>query len=130
MAGELQDVLQLDKAVISISQNTGGVEVSRAGFSYHAKKIIIAISPAVAGKIYYQPSLPQNRMQRMQQQFMGNVVKCYAIYKKPFWRERNLNGLCAMPIELILVTFDNSPKDGSKGIITGFALAQKVKQLM
>ncbi len=130
MAVELQDVLQLDKAVISISQNAGGVEVSGAGFLYHAKKIIIAVPPAVAGKIHYEPALPENRMQLMQQQFMGNVVKCYAIYKKPFWREKNLNGLCAMPDELVSVTFDNSPKDGSKGIIMGFALAEKAKQLM
>jgi len=130
MADEVTEQLHLNKAVISISQNDDGVEVKGVDFLYEAKKIILAIPPTVAGKIQYEQALPGKRVHLMQQQFMGNVVKCYAVYKKPFWRERNLNGLSAMPDELVSVTFDNSPKDGSKGILMGFALAEKAKQLM
>jgi monoamine oxidase len=130
MADELKEQLHLNKAVISISQNDDGVEVKGTDFLFEAKKIILAIPPAVAGKIHYEQALPENRVRLMQQQFMGNVVKCYAIYKKPFWRDGNLNGLSAMPDEFVSVTFDNSPKDGRKGILMGFALAEKAKQLM
>lgn len=130
MAIELADNLLLNKAVMSITQYESGVTVNGADFLYKAKKTVLALPPAVAGKILYQPALPAKRIQLMQQQFMGNVVKCYAIYKKPFWRDRQLNGLSAMPDELVSVTFDNSPKDGSKGILMGFALAEKAKKLM
>jgi monoamine oxidase len=130
MAEELKGVLHLDKAVLSISQNEEGVDIKGADFLFQAKKVIVAIPPAVAGKIHYEQALPGNRVLLMQQQFMGNVVKCYAIYKKPFWRERQLNGLSAMPDELVSVTFDNSPKDGNRGILMGFSLAEKAKQLM
>ena len=130
MAEELTNELHLNKAVVSISQNNDGVEVKGEGFSYAAKKVVIAVPPAVAGKISYEQSLPEKRIQLMHQQFMGTVVKCYAIYKKPFWREKKLNGLCAMPDQYVSVTFDNSPKDGSKGILMGFSLAEKAKELM
>jgi monoamine oxidase len=130
MAEELKDELQLNKAVTLIKQSAGGVEVKGNSFTYTAKKIVVAVSPAVANNIVYEQGLPEERTQLMQQQFMGNVVKCYAVYKKPFWRDKKLNGLCAMPGQFISVTFDNSPKDGSKGILMGFSLAEKAKELM
>lgn len=130
MAAELKDILHLNKAVVSISQNEEGVEVSGADFLHTAKKIVLAVPPAVAGKIQYQQPLPEKRVQLMQQQFMGNVVKCYAVYKTPFWRVNKLNGLCVMPGQYVSVSFDNSPRDGSKGILMGFALADKAIELM
>ena len=58
---------------------------------------------------------------------MGSVWKCYAVYEKPFWREKELNGLAASDEGYVSVTFDNSPKDGSKGIMMGFVLANQAK---
>lgn len=130
MANELKEELLLNKGVTSVSQDDKGVEVKGKDFLYQAKKIIIAVPPPVAGKINFEQALPENRMKLMQQQFMGSVVKCYAIYKTPFWRKKKLNGGCLLPDELVSVTFDNSPKDGSKGILMGFALAEKAKQIM
>ncbi len=130
MAEELKDVLRLENAVTQISQSDKIVEVKGNHFTYKAKKIIVAVPPPLANAITYEQELPEERIMLLKQYFMGNVVKCYAIYKKPFWREKKLNGLCAMPGQFISVTFDNSPEDGSKGILMGFSLAEKAKELM
>ncbi|AFD08934.1 flavin monoamine oxidase family protein [Solitalea canadensis] len=130
MVKELQDELRLNSPVRHIDQDENGVDVIGEGFKYSAKKVIIAIPPALASRIEYNKPLPPNRDQLMQRVFMGSVVKCYAIYKTPFWRERGLNGLCASNKGLITVTFDNSPKDGSKGMLMGFALANQAKSFL
>ena len=57
----------------------------------------------------------------------GAVWKTYAIYEKPFWREDGLIGLAAADSGFANVTFDNSPKDGSKGIMMGFVLGNQAK---
>ena len=129
IANQLGERLHLNKPVLQIIQQEDGVSVNGDGFAYSAKKIIIAIPPAVVEKIHFEQPLPHNRQQLLQASFMGSVVKCYAIYPKPFWRERNLNGLCAAPDELVSVTFDNSPANASKGILMGFALGNKAKIL-
>ncbi|ULQ56477.1 flavin monoamine oxidase family protein [Flavihumibacter rivuli] len=130
LAATLGERLKLNHPVTSISQDNEKVTVTGAGFSFEAKKLIVAIPPVVARDINYQFPLTEKRKLLMDQQFMGAVVKCYAIYNKPFWREKGLNGLCAAPSELTSVVFDNSPADGSKGILMGFSLAKQARQLM
>jgi monoamine oxidase len=50
------------------------------------------------------------------------------VYEKPFWREQGLNGLAATPDGHITVTFDNSPYNGSQGILMGFVLGNQAKE--
>jgi monoamine oxidase len=59
---------------------------------------------------------------------MGAVWKCYAIYPRPFWRSKNLNGLVASNDGYTRLVFDNSPADGSRGILMGFVLADKARE--
>lgn len=84
--------------------------------------------PPLAGRIHYQPLLPAAREQLTQRVPMGAVWKCYAVYDRPFWRERGLNGLAATDGGDVSVTFDLSPADGSKGILLGFVLANAARQ--
>ena len=54
---------------------------------------------------------------------MGSIIKCLAIYDEPFWRGDGFNGQ-AVPTSLAVhATFDNSPPDGSPGILLGFLAA-------
>ncbi len=50
----------------------------------------------------------------------GSVIKTYAIYPEPFWREDGLNGQAASDTGPVKVTFDNSPPSGTPGILMGF----------
>jgi monoamine oxidase len=120
--------LELGRVVRRIVQNNEGVEVSGdGGWTYTARRVVVALPPTLAGQLLYEPHLPANRTQLMQRMPMGTVWKCYAVYDRPFWRAEGLNGLCASTEDLVSVTFDNSPVDGSKGILMGFVVANQAK---
>lgn len=130
MAAALGDTIHYEKVVTHIHQEDSKVTISGQGFSYTAAHCIVAVPPAVSTEINYIPTVPSNQWQLMKASFMGTVVKCYAVYERPFWRKEFKNGLVAAPDELTSVVFDNSPFNGSKGILMGFSLAEKAKQLM
>jgi monoamine oxidase len=130
LAQLLHEQIVYNQPVVAVSQQGGAVTVQTAAASYTAEKLIIALPPAVAAGIHYEQPLPAKRMQLMQTQFMGSVAKCYAIYPTPFWRGKGYNGLIATTEGPVSVVFDNSPADGSKGILMGFSLAEKAKALM
>ena len=130
MAAALGDTIHYEKVVTHIHQEDSKVTISGQGFSYTAAHCIVAVPPAVSTEINYIPTVPSNQWQLMKASFMGTVVKCYAVHERPFWRKEFKNGLVAAPDELTSVVFDNSPFNGSKGILMGFSLAEKAKQLM
>lgn len=107
---------------------TEQVTVSGDGFTYTAQRVIVTVPPALLKKIVFEPGLPAKRMKLIQGVSMGAVWKCYGIYEKPFWRNRGLNGLAATPDGYITVTFDNSPNDGSRGILMGFVLGKQARE--
>lgn len=121
-------VLHLNTPVKAISQTETGLEVVGEMFRFSGKRVVVALPPALAGRIDYRPLLPAARDQLTQRVPMGQVFKCYAVYDRPFWRERGLNGLLATDEGFVSVTFDNSPADGSKGILMGFVLANQAKR--
>jgi monoamine oxidase len=130
MAAELENCIRLNSGVTSVEQSAAEVIVNGDGFAFAAKKLLLAVPPAVANKIHFAQPLPEQKKLFLQQNFMGSVMKCYAVYKTPFWRQQKKNGLCAAPGEPISVCFDNSPEDGSKGILMGFALAESAKAML
>ena len=129
IAAELGDRVRLTSPVRYIAHNEQFVTVAGTDFSYRASQVIVAIPPTLQADIHFDPALPDNRRQLIQNLPMGAVWKCYAFYDRPFWREGKtpLNGLAATPDGYVTVTFDNSPKDGSRGILMGFVLGNQAR---
>ena len=50
----------------------------------------------------------------------GAVVKCHAVYDEPFWRAQGLTGQAGSDAGPAKVIFDNSPPDGSPGVLLAF----------
>ena len=50
----------------------------------------------------------------------GKLIKAEAIYDRPFWRDAGLTGQSASDVGPANTTFDNSPPDGSLGVLFGF----------
>lgn len=119
--------IRLNSVVKTILQEDDKVIVKGLGFEFSANRIVVALPPTLAGRIDYYPLMPANREQLTQRIPMGTVTKTFAIYDKPFWRDAGLNGLAASDSGHTTVTFDNSPKDGSKGILMGFVLANQAR---
>ena len=51
---------------------------------------------------------------------MGQLMKCDAVYAKPFWRADGLNGFGINDSGAARAVFDNCPKDGDPGVLLAF----------
>lgn len=115
-----QGTVQLDAPVSHIAQDDGGVEVHSAAGVHRAGRVVVALSPALAGRIDYTPELPSQRDQLTQRTPNGSVIKCMAVYDRPFWREDGLSGQAASLTGPARVVFDNSPHGSDRGVLLGF----------
>jgi monoamine oxidase len=113
MAEELGDRVDLDRPVRAIRADGEGVVVGEV----RARRAIVAVPPALAGRIEYDPPLPGPRDQLTQRMPMGSVIKCTAVYEEPFWREAGLSGQAISLPGPAQVVFDNTPAKGSAGLI-------------
>jgi monoamine oxidase len=52
-----------------------------------------------------------------------------AIYDEPFWRAEGLSGQAASDRGPVRLTFDNSPPDGSPGVLLGFLEGRRAREL-
>ena len=99
----------------------GGVQVGTDdGLAVEARRAVVSVPPALAARLGYDPPLPAGRDQLTQRMPAGSVIKFHVIYDSPWWRDEGLNGQVLAVGDLIDVTFDGSPPDDSRGVITGF----------
>jgi monoamine oxidase len=120
MADELPDTVMLESPVRAIEHGTSGVVVTSDREPVRARRVIVAIPPTLAGRIAYSPALPALRDGLCQRMAQGSVVKCMAVYDRPFWRERGLSGQLTSTRGPVSVGFDNSPPDGTPGVLLAF----------
>ena len=106
----------------------GGASGEAGGTTVRARRAILAIPPTLAGRIAYDPPLPALRDQLTQRMPQGTVIKTMAIYERPFWREEGLSGQAASDGGPARVVFDNSPPDGSPGVLLGFLEGRLARQ--
>lgn len=119
LAAELGDRIHLETPVERIERD-GGVRVVGDGLTVAADYAIVAVPPALAGRIEYEPALPARRDALAQRNPMGAVTKCVATYEKPFWREEGLSGEVVDADGPVGLVFDDSPADGETGALVGF----------
>jgi monoamine oxidase len=121
MADQLgEGVIELSTPVRRIQHGPDGVGVGSDRLAVTARRAIVAIPPTLAGRISYGPALPARRDGLSQRMAQGSVVKCMAVYERPFWRERGLSGAVTSVSGPVSVGFDNSPPDGTPGVLLGF----------
>lgn len=121
MAAALGDRVRLGTVVVRIEQDDDGVRaVLRDGDVVTGSHVVVTLPPTLAGRLDYAPALPSGRDQLTQRLPAGSVIKVYAAYDEPFWRGDGLNGQVASDHGPVKVTFDNSPPDGTPGVLMGF----------
>ena len=114
------DRVVTEAPVRSITDTGDGVAIGADGVTIEARRVIVATSPTLAARIDYEPSLPARRDQMTQRMPQGAIVKCMAIYDEPFWRAEGLSGSGVSDGGSINAIFDNTPQDGSPGVLLGF----------
>ncbi len=120
MAAALGDRVVLGRPVRRIEHDASEVRVmARDGSRYRGDAAIVTLPPTLA-RLEYDPPLPSWRDQLTQRTPAGSVIKAYAIYPEPFWRQDGRNGQAASDVGPVKVTFDNSPPGGTPGVLMGF----------
>ncbi|WP_418059713.1 flavin monoamine oxidase family protein [Pimelobacter simplex] len=113
--------VRLGTPVTRIAQDAGGVTVTtRDGEQVTARHAVVAVPPTLAGRLDYEPVLPPWRDQLTQRVPAGTVIKCFAAYPTPFWRDQGLNGQAISERGPVKITFDVSPPGTEVGILLGF----------
>jgi monoamine oxidase len=131
MAEALGDRVVLGSPVRRIVHRPDGVSVeTRAGASYDGDAVVVTLPPTLAGRLEHDPPLPSWRDQLTQRVPAGSVIKTYAAYPTPFWREDGLNGQAASDRGPVKITFDNSPPSGTPGVLMGFIEGAEARRWM
>jgi monoamine oxidase len=98
----------------------GYADVISDRYVNRARRVIVALAPALAGRIQYEPALPSLRDGLTARMAQGRLIKVQAIYDRPFWRDDGLNGSSVADVGPCNVTFDSSPRSGAPGALLGF----------
>jgi monoamine oxidase len=120
LARRLGPRVKLRTPVNRIVVGKGGVRVESSRYVITAKRVIVAVPPVLAGRIRYSPALPASRRALTSTMPQGALLKVTAVYDRPFWRELGLNGTAVSLNGPVNATFDDSPPDGSPGVLFGF----------
>jgi monoamine oxidase len=110
----------LHSPVRRIVQHPHHVHIHSRRLNVKAKHVIVAVPPTLAGRIKYHPALPDAHSQLFQRLPQGHLIKVAAVYDRPFWRDAGLTGTAVSLNGPVNATFDDSPQDGSLGVIFGF----------
>lgn len=107
---------------------TGLVTVVSQRATVTCRQVIVAMSPTEATRIHFTPDLPSRTAGLQRNGGSGTMSKLFMVYDTPFWR-RGLNGgppLNGQVISDLMMTpyvADNSPADGSRGVLVTFMVA-------
>lgn len=120
LARKLGDIVALRAPVRRIEQRDHRVVVHTGRGTVTARRVIVAAPPPLVLDIDWFPRLPTRRLQLLRHLDMGQLMKCDAIYQRPFWRDAGLNGFGISDSGAARAVFDNSPEDGTPGVLLAF----------
>lgn len=121
LAALIDEHIVLNAPVQVIEHDAAGVTVScRGGMVVRGRRVIVAISPTLAGRIMYDPPLPGVRDQLTQRLPNGSAMKAFFVYDEPFWRADGLNGQLISDIGPARMSNDTCLPGDDHGVILLF----------
>lgn len=106
-----------DGLTVTIDEEGGRSRTLTAG------TVVLTVPPRlVIETIRFSPELPEDLMQVIEATptWMGEAVKCVAVYDAPFWREAGLSGSALSDVGPLSEVHDASNEDGSAAALWGF----------
>jgi monoamine oxidase len=132
VADQLGDAVRVNAPVRSVKQTDDRVVVDAGDLSVSACHAVVAVPPALAIEIAFDPVLPDDRATLYRKAVAGPETKTIVVYDEPFWRTDGVSGQTSEPGSASEVTLDASPESGSPGVIASFrfgAVAAKFDEL-
>jgi monoamine oxidase len=127
LADRLGDALVLGAPVDRIEHGTGGVRVHAGAITVEAGAAIVALAPALAGRIAYEPAVPVERDRLTSAMPHGDVTKTVVVYDAAFWRGHGLSGEAWGDELPFSFSYDMSPPDGRPGVLTLFFVGDRAR---
>jgi monoamine oxidase len=129
VAEALGDTVRLRAPVRSITQHDQHVLVGADDLTVSARQVVVAVPPALAMEILFDPALPEDRQTLYRKAVAGIETKTLVVYDDPFWRADGLSGQTAEPGSAAEVTLDASPASGRPGVIASFTFGAVAERL-
>ncbi|AKK29832.1 FAD-dependent oxidoreductase [Mycobacterium sp. EPa45] len=121
LAALIADRIVLKAPVQLIEHSTDSVSVHcRGGLVARGRRVIVAISPTLAGRIMYDPPLPGVRDQLTQRLPNGSAMKAFFVYDEPFWRTDGFNGQLISDVGPARMSNDTCIPGDDHGVILMF----------
>lgn len=120
LADQLGDRIALAAAAFRIEQSSDGAMVHTERGAVRCRSVVVATPPPLVLDIDWYPQLPARRHTLLANLKMGRLMKADAVYPTPFWRDAGLSGSGTADHGATRAVFDNSPPDGSVGVLLAF----------
>lgn len=128
LAALISEHIVLKAPVWLIEHSADSVSVHcRGGLVATGRRVIVAISPTLAGRIMYDPPLPGVRDQLTQRMPNGSAMKAFFIYDEPFWRADGFNGQLISDIGPARMSNDTCLPGDDHGIILMFLEGEQAR---
>jgi monoamine oxidase len=129
VAETLGDAVHLGRPVRSLTQQGDRVSVTADGAAVSARFAVVAVPPALALDIAFDPPLAEDRLALYRQAVAGVESKTLVVYDEPFWRPDGFSGQSAEPGSAAEVTIDASPSDGATGVLASFTFGRVAERV-
>ncbi|NGM70394.1 FAD-dependent oxidoreductase [Natronolimnobius sp. AArcel1] len=120
LADDLVEAIRLSEPVRRIDRRGGDVTISSDDGRYAVSDAIIAIPPPLIGRIDHEPPLPARRQGLIQRMPMGSIIKCFAAYEEPFWRDDGYSGSVLSADGVVTEIADGTHSKTDRGLLVGF----------
>jgi monoamine oxidase len=117
LAARLTGPVELRTPVLAVEQDGDGVSVRTERGERRAGHCVLAVPPPLAPE--FTPALPANLEAFLKRTHLGAYTKVVAVYERPWWRERGLNGI-ALTTEGPLQMIVDGVAESDRGILVGF----------
>ncbi len=128
LAARLGDALRLAAPVRRVEWGGAGATVHTDGELLTARRVVLAVPPALLRAIRFDPALPPARDQLLQRWPMGATIKCLVRYARPFWRAAGWSGEVVSDGDPISVTYDNCSHDGRISALVCFVVGAAARR--
>lgn len=130
IAAALGDCVQLATCVRKIAVRGDTATVTGPLVRVRCRRVVVALPPALAGRLEWEPALPGGRDRAALAFPGGSVITASLVYAEPFWRAQGLSGYAATTHGPVRGVLDVSPPAPVRaGVLQAFVVAGAARAL-
>jgi monoamine oxidase len=129
LAATLGDRVHLGSPIRHINVRGDAAIVTGPELQVSCRRAIVALPPALAGRLELDPPPPGARDRATLAFGGGSVITASLVYAEPFWRAQGLSGYAAATHGPVRGVLDVSPPSARAGVLQAFVVAGSARAL-